>query len=265
MGWSYLGILLLVSAVLCIVGFYKYVYFISIGYGFAVSGIGITIAIFHIIEGRQADFTLFCLCALLLIYGVRLAGFLLARELKNKAYQKVIQEVAGDESKMPFFVKVAIWICVSLLYVALTSAVFYRFYNEGTTDVSGLIGIGICVVALILESVADMQKTKQKKERPDMVAMKGLYRIVRCPNYFGEILFWTGIFVSGFSLLSGTGQWVLAIVAYICIVYVMFNGAERLEKRQIKRYGDSEEYNQYANHTPILIPLLPLYHLNHKK
>jgi hypothetical protein len=42
----------------------------------------------------------------------------------------------------------------------------------------------------------------------------------------------------------------------------MFNGAQRLEKRQMERYGDNEEYNTYANKTPIIIPLLPIYHLN---
>ena len=264
MGWSYLGILLLVSGILCAVGFYKFVYFLSIGYGFAVGGMGIAVALFAMIKGGEVDILLYVLCALLFVYGIRLSGFLLIRELKNKAYRKVLKEVTGPESKMPFFVKLAIWISVAVLYVGLSSTVFYRFYNGKQSDGFGWAGIVICVIALILESVADMQKTRQKEERPDMVAMKGLYRIVRCPNYFGEILFWTGIFVSGCGLLTGTGQWILAIVAYLCIVYVMFNGAQRLEKRQMKRYGDNPEYKEYVSHTPILIPILPLYHLNPK-
>lgn len=97
-----------------------------------------------------------------------------------------------------------------------------------------------------------------------MVATKGLYRIVRCPNYLGEIIFWTGVFVSGITAYKGAGQWITAVIAYICIVYIMFNGAQRLEKRQMARYGDNEEYNEYANKTPIIIPLLPIYHLNKK-
>ena len=95
-----------------------------------------------------------------------------------------------------------------------------------------------------------------------MVAREGLYRIVRCPNYFGEITFWTGILVSGITAYQGAGQWIMAIAAYICIVYIMFNGAQRLEKRQMKRYAGNAEYKAYADTTPILIPFLPIYHLN---
>ena len=41
MPWTLLGILSIVCAVLCAVGFYKFVYFLSIGYGFAVAGEGL--------------------------------------------------------------------------------------------------------------------------------------------------------------------------------------------------------------------------------
>ena len=70
-----------------------------------------------------------------------------------------------------------------------------------------------------------------------MVATQGLYRLVRCPNYLGEIIFWTGVFVGALDALTGAGQWILAVLAYLCIVMVMVNGAQRLEKRQHARYG----------------------------
>lgn len=41
----------------------------------------------------------------------------------------------------------------------------------------------------------------------------------------------------------------------------MFNGAQRLEKRQSARYGNDPAYRLYADKTPILIPFVPLYHL----
>ena len=127
-----------------------------------------------------------------------------------------------------------------------------------------VVGIVISLCGIILESVADKQKSQQKKKNPNMVATEGLYKMVRCPNYLGEIIFWTGVFVSGLTTYAGIGQWLMAIIAYICIVYIMFNGAQRLEGRQMKRYGDDPQYNAYADSTPIIIPFLPVYHLNKK-
>ena len=41
MGWAYLGIICAVCAVCCAIGFEKFVWFLSIGYGFAIIGGGI--------------------------------------------------------------------------------------------------------------------------------------------------------------------------------------------------------------------------------
>jgi steroid 5-alpha reductase family enzyme len=206
--------------------------------------------------------------ALFIAYGVRLSGFLLVRELKNVSFRKT--DVAKDtlaknnEKKMPVFVLATIWVVVAILYTTQVSPMLFRVVNNSSDVVVPVIGFVISIFGLVLETIADNQKSEQKKERPDMVATKGLYRIVRCPNYLGEITFWTGVFVSGITAYKTPGQWIMAIIAYICIVYIMFNGAQRLEKRQMARYGNNEEYNEYANKTPIIIPLIPLYHLNKK-
>ena len=269
MPWSLLGILLAVCAALCAVGFYKFVYFLSIGYGFAVAGGGIAVLVMYLINPTATPLWIMLVeTALFVAYGARLSGFLLVRELKNVTFKKT--DVAKDtlskngEKKMPIFVLVTIWVCVAILYVAQVSPMLFRYDNASTDFIVPVVGFAISVFGLILESIADKQKSAQKKERPDMVATKGLYKMCRCPNYLGEILFWTGVFVSGVTTYAGIGQWITAVLAYVCIVYIMFNGAQRLEKRQMERYGDNEEYNIYANKTPIIIPLLPIYHLNKK-
>ena len=263
MPWDLLGILAIVCAVLCAVGFYRFVYFLSIGYGFAVAGGGIAVFIMALVVGTEAPlWVLLVQAALFLAYGIRLSGFLLVREIKNAAYRKTLKEATGNEKKMPFFVLFTIWVCVAILYTAQVSPMLFRVTNNTTGVILPVIGFAVSVFGLILESIADNQKSAQKKENPDMVATKGLYKMCRCPNYLGEIIFWTGVFVSGMNTYSTVGQWITAIIAYICIVFIMFNGAQRLEKRQMARYGDNKEYNDYANKTPIIIPLLPIYHLN---
>lgn len=258
MCWSLLGILAIVAAVLCAVGFYKCVYFISVGYGFAVAGIGIAIIIMFAGKMTVGGYIL---AALLVVYGARLSGFLLYREFKNASYRKTLGEVTKTEKPMPLLVKITIWLSVTLLYIGQTSPVLYLAANKTGDDAVIFIAAAICAAAIIIESLADSEKSAQKKVNPNMVATKGLYKIVRCPNYFGEILFWTGIFISGVTSFNFYGQWIVAVLAYISIVGVMVNGAQRLEKRQMKNYGKLQEYKTYSEKTPILIPLLPIYHL----
>ena len=262
MGWNILGIFFVVSLVVCLCGFKKYVYFMSIGYGFSIAAIGVTMAIMGLAGTLPAQLPHYILFVLMVVYGIRLSGFLLIREIRNAAYRKTLAEATGDESKMPIFVKVAMWLTMGVLYTAQSSPVFFRLHNGGAVTAMMWVGILISIGGIALETAADQQKSAQKAVNPNKVAMEGLYKIVRCPNYFGEILFWTGLTVSSLDILQGGGQWAMVIIAYILIVFIMFNGAQRLEKRQMKRYGNDAEYKAYADKTPIIIPLLPIYHLN---
>ena len=110
----------------------------------------------------------------------------------------------------------------------------------------------------ILESAADLQKSRAKKLNPKRFVDTGLYRLVRCPNYLGEMLFWTGVILSGIGSVQGW-QWLMCLIGYISIIFVMFSGARRLEIRQNKNYGSDPEYQKYVKSVPILVPFIPLY------
>jgi len=260
--WTHLGIFFVLSLLVCLCGFKKYVYFLSIGYGFSIAVIGAAMAVMGVLGVYPAALAHYLQFALFVVYGFRLSGFLLIREIRSAAYRKEMESVVGDESKMPMFVKAVMWISVALLYVAQTSGVAFRLFNGTQTSAVQWVGIAISAFGIVLEAVADQQKSAQKAKRPDMVAMEQLYKLVRCPNYFGEILFWTGVTISSLDILQGAGQWITVMIAYILIVFIMFNGAQRLEKRQMARYGSNAEYKAYVDRTPIIIPLLPIYHLN---
>ena len=89
MPWSLLLILLAVCAVACAVGFYKFVYFLSIGYGFAVAFGGIAVLVMYIVAPTATPLWIVLVqTALFIAYGVRLSGFLLVRELKNATFKK---------------------------------------------------------------------------------------------------------------------------------------------------------------------------------
>lgn len=252
--------LVIASAVVCAIGFYRFVWFMSVGYGLAIAANGLVLAVWSFVTGNFS-IAFWAQCIIMVVYGCRLGLFLLIRETKNAAYRKTLDAQTGKP--VPFFVKVCMWVFMAFLYAFQVSPVAYRLSNEKVTwggDAVQWIGAAIMLAGVIIEAEADKQKSAAKKIDPHMVAMQGLYKYSRCPNYFGEILFWTGIFVSGLNIMHGL-QWVIALVGYVCIVFIMVSGAKRLETRQNKNYGNKPEYWAYANKTPILIPFVPLYHL----
>lgn len=258
---STIWIILAVCALMCSIGFYKFVYFLSVGYGFAVTGAGIAILLLY---GKTLSIWTILMCVLFIIYGIRLGGFLLIREIKSASYRKTLDHATKTEKPMPIFVKATIWACVSVMYVLQVSPVFYRAVNGDTANLFAIIGTIIMAIAILIESQADKQKSAAKKLNPNRFCDTGLYTIVRCPNYLGEVLFWTGVLISGIGAVKGL-QWIIAILGYILIVYVMLSGAKRLELRQNKNYGNDPEYQAYVKKTPIIFPLIPLYHLENVK
>ena len=252
MFWVIFAVALLFSA--C--GFKKYVWFISIGYGFSVAAIGAALPL--LFRGSLSAGTA-AACALFIIYGCRLGGYLAFREVRSATYNaKMKTEIKSGEG-MKLTAKASIWLSAALLYACETSPVLFRLENGAGTDTPLIVGLCISVCGLIVESAADLQKNAAKKANPKRFVDTGLYRIVRCPNYFGEMLFWTGVFVGGVGTLRGAWQWAAALTGYLGIVYVMFGGARRLEMRQNRAYGSDPEYRMYIKKTPIMVPLIPLY------
>ena len=245
-----------VALVFSSIGFKKYVYFISLGYGFSVAAIGIAL----IIASKGAlDLGLVCACILFVVYGLRLGGYLAFRELRSSAYNSKMKNEIKSGDGMSMVAKVGIWVSAALLYAAETSPVAFRISVESGSDAVLFIGMAISVIGLIIETTADLQKNAAKKVNPNRFVDTGLFRIVRCPNYFGEMLFWTGVFIGGITIYPGAVEWIVAILGYLGIIYVMFGGARRLEMRQNRTYGDNPEYQRYVRTTPIMIPLVPLY------
>ena len=250
--WLLFAVCMIVSSI----GFKNYVWFISLGYGFSIAAEGLVMLILY---GQQLTLGTILCCVLFMIYGCRLGGYLAFREFKSSSYKKNMTGEIKDGKTVPFGVKIAIWVTCAVLYVTQISGVFYRLHNGSGTNMFTWIGAAVMVCGNVLESAADIQKNNAKKINPRRFVDTGLYRIVRCPNYLGEMIFWTGVLISGIGAVSGFGQWAVVLVGYIGIIFVMFSGARRLEIRQNKNYGQDPEYQKYVKTVPILVPFIPLY------
>lgn len=256
---EHLWILLAVSFAVSAVGWIYFIYFFSIGYGLSISALSATTAILFY---EQLTTPSIALLAVLFIYGIRLATYLLIREKKSASYKKILYQPEISQRK-PVFVMLMIWTSCALLYVGQISPVsFYLTNMAGGAEVNELwmwMGAVVAALGVLIESIADAQKSAAKRFNPKRFVDHGLYRIVRCPNYFGEVLMWTGSFLVCVGACCSLWQWVVASLGYIGIVYVMFSGARRLELRQAEVYGSDPEFQAYVKRTPILLPLVPIY------
>ena len=262
---NYLLVLLAVSLAVSALGWIYFIYFFSIGYGFGVSALSVAIALLFkdVLTPPTA-----ILCAVMFIFGCRLGLYLLTREKRSPEYKKILYGPDAAKKK-PLPVVVVVWIFCALLYVGQVSPVAFYLANKSNgvpvSEVLPWVGAALMAMGVLLESVADAQKKSAKKINKHRFVDTGVYRIVRCPNYLGELVIWTGAYLVGFGACLTVWQWVIATIGYIGIVYVMFSGARRLEIRQNLTYGADPEYQAYIKKTPILLPLVPIYSVERHK
>ena len=247
----------IVAAIGCCMGFKEFVWFMSVGYGFAVMCIGAYLLILGLIKGYLTP-ARGIMAGLFVIYGYRLGGYILKRELTNAAYKKTL-ESTGSTKAMPIPVSAFMWVYSMFMYTAQTSALTYRFINQAKDNVWVWIGIVIMALAIAGEATADRQKSAAKKVNPKRFCDTGLYKFVRCPNYFSEVMFWVGVTVSGIGAVQGK-QWIIVLIALALITYVMYNSASRLELRHEKTYGLDPEYQKYSDTVPLLFPFTKQFH-----
>ena len=254
---SYLWILLIVSLVVSAVGWKYFIYFLSIGQGFGIAALAVTIAtIFRTAITPATAVAAFLMC----VFGCRLGSYLVLREQRSKAYNKILHD-PSLEKKKPLGVIISVWLFCALLYVGQVSPLAFRLANGAADNVWAWIAVALMACGIALEAAADAQKSKANRVNPGRFVDIGLYRIVRCPNYLVELTIWTGVLLLCVGADCDGVQWLIAALGYLGIVYVMFRGARRLELRLQSSYGNDSEYQAYISRTPILLPLVPNYSL----
>lgn len=237
--------LTVLALIISSIGFYRVVYFISIGYAFSIVAMAVMspVRYFENLAWASASQNI-----LLVLWGVRLGIYLVQREYRA-SYRKELSNIHQRSAGMSFITKILIWVSVSVLYVLMFSPSLFNLITL-TIDASWILifiqtaGLMLMGVGLILEAVSDKQKAEFKTQFPKRYCDVGLYRWVRCPNYLGEITFWVGNWVMGLMFYDTPVKWIASSVGLMCIVLIMMGSTKRLENTQDKRYGDQLKYQE---------------------
>ncbi|WP_430428836.1 DUF1295 domain-containing protein [Parasphingorhabdus sp.] len=192
---------------------------------------------------------------MVVIWALRLGSFLFRRisaDGKDARFDKI------KVNPLRFFLT---W-TLQGTWVALTAASALVIITTETRlpiDIFAIIGLTMWVAGFAIEIIADNQKSQFRADRKNAgrFITTGLWAWSRHPNYFGEILLWTGITVASLPLLVGW-QWV-TIISPIFVIFLLtkVSGIPMLAKAGQKKWGDEPEYKDYIQRTPKLVPRPP--------
>ena len=185
------------------------------------------------------------------IWTIRLGSFLFTR------IQRTGKDSRFDDIKPNFFRFLTSWTLQALwAFLTLSAALaVITSSNQTPLGVYSIIGSLLWVIGFGIEVIADRQKSAFKKDpnNDGKFITSGLWAYSRHPNYFGEIMLWTGIFVICIPVLEST-QWVTIISpVFIFLLLKYISGINLLEKAADKKWGGKADYEKYKNNTSELV------------
>ena len=188
----------------------------------------------------------------IMIWAIRLGSFLfmrIVRDGKDKRFNLI--KTSFSRFFMTWTLQgMWVFICSSSALVAITSPTGVIVNNVF------ILGFLLFFAGFMIEVIADNQKSKFRsiKENRDSFINEGLWSRSRHPNYFGEIILWLGITVMSISSFSGINYLAIfsPIFTYLLLNYI--SGIRILEARGNEKWGHLDEYDNYKENTPKLIP-----------
>jgi steroid 5-alpha reductase family enzyme len=210
----------------------------------------ITVTAVAVALAGELDLRATLVAAMVMVWALRLSSFLFLR------ISKAGKDSRFDEIKHKPARFLMAW-TLQGLWVLLTAAAALAVITGGERVPLGAVGIfGILVWAagMLIEIVADRQKSAFKADpgNAGRFINTGLWAWSRHPNYFGEILLWTGMAIVAIPVLQGW-QWATLISpVFVAVLLIKVSGIPLLEARADKLWGGDEDYEAYKRKTPVL-------------
>ncbi|HSN32680.1 MAG TPA: DUF1295 domain-containing protein [Ideonella sp.] len=134
------------------------------------------------------------------------------------------------------------WIVAAPLMAAVASPAPWRALDAA--------GLALAVFGLLFETIADVQLARFRADPRNrgQVMDRGLWRVSRHPNYFGECCLWWGLW--GVAAAAGA-WWTVVSPLLMTVLLVRISGVPLLEQDLVHRRPG---YAEYVRRTPALVP-----------
>ena len=191
------------------------------------------------------------ICAMILVWAVRLGSFLFWRIKKDGQDKRFIVM----KTKFTWFLLT--W-TLGGLWVLVTMAAGLAALTSNTTvelGILGYVGITLWLFGFAVEVIADNQKRQFKKDpnNRDRFITSGLWSWSQHPNYFGEITLWLGLALLTYPVLSGWQLVTLISPIFVYLLLTRLSGIPTLDRLAKEKWSSDSDYKAYVQATSKLM------------
>ncbi len=195
------------------------------------------------------------LAVLVAIWAARLGSFLFVR-IRSVGKDGRFDEIKPSASRF-----LLAWLLQGLWVLLTLACALAAMTSKAPAPLGSLALLGTLVwlAGFAIEVTADYQKSRFRRNPANRGRFidTGLWAWSRHPNYFGEIVLWTGIALIALPALQGFQHLTLISPLFVYLLLTRVSGVPLLESRALERWGDCDEYRAYQERTPVLFPRPP--------
>ncbi|KAI9659735.1 MAG: hypothetical protein M1831_003633 [Alyxoria varia] len=226
------------------------------------------------------------LSAAVTLWTVRLGSFLLSRITAENGRDSRFDNIRTSPPKFfGAFMAQATWVSLCALPILAVNSIppsaFASLASVAGTavTVTDILGLATFAGGFAFEALADSQKSqwmkeKREKRHSEEFLTHGLWSKSRHPNYFGEVMLWTGIATTSAGVLaSNTGLAAMGLSAtlpariaavgmagvspaFVAFLLFKVSGIPMSEKKYDQRYANNPDYQKWKRETPMFFPKL---------
>lgn len=204
---------------------------------------------------RQGDRSVatFAMLALVAAWALRLSIYIIWRNHghgEDRRYQAIR---ARNQPNFEFKSLYLVFLLQAVLAFVIAMPLLPALNGANDANLVTWLGMAVAAFGLLFETVGDAQMARFKADPASagQVMDRGLWRYTRHPNYFGESVFWWGVWIASASL---GGAWTVFSPLLMTFLLLRVSGVPLLEADLKQR---RPAYAEYLRTTSSFVPWPP--------